>query len=133
MDEEGDLFFREGKTKRKRQLKIANELVSIIKATPSNQMVYVVTAYGMPFASAKGFSQWFVKARKKAGLPARCVPHGVRKGSGTIARKNGASNAELRSIYGWTSDKMVEHYTGGAINAEMAAEALHYLDTKQKH
>ena len=84
------------------------------------------------FGSAKSFSQWFVDARKEAGLHMRCVPHGVRKGSGTIARKNGASNAELRSIYGWTSDKMVEHYTGGAINAEMAAGALHYLSPKKK-
>jgi hypothetical protein len=95
-------------------------------------MAYVVTAYGMPFTSAKSFSQWFVKARKKAKRPMRCVPHGVRKGSGTIARTNGASNAELRSIYGWTSDKMVEHCTGAAIDAEMATGALHYLNTKQK-
>ena len=100
MVEEGDLFFKEQKTKKKRQLKIADELVSIIEATPSHQMVYVVSSKGMPFASAKSFSQWFVEARKEAGLHMRCVPHGVRKGSGTIARKNGASNAELRSIYG---------------------------------
>ena len=94
-------------------------------------MVYVVSSKGMLFASAKSFSQWFVEARKEAGLHMRCVPHGVHKGSGTIARKNGASNAELRSIYGWTSDKMVEHYTGGTINAEMAAGALHYLSPKK--
>jgi len=56
----------------------------------------------------------------------------VQSGSGTIARKNGASNAELRAIYGWSDDKMVEHYTGGAINAEMAAGALHYLSPKKK-
>ena len=95
-------------------------------------MNYVVTSRGMPFESGKGFSQWFVKARKKAGLTNRCVPHGVRKGSGTIARKNGASNAELRAIYGWSDDKMVEHYTGGAIDAEMAAGALHFLNPKKK-
>ena len=100
MEEEGDLFFTEQKTKKKRQLKIADELALFINKTPSRQMNYVVTSRGIPFESGKGFSQWFVKARKKAGLTNRCVPHGVRKGSGTIARKNGASNAELRAIYG---------------------------------
>ena len=58
---------------------IRAELRTAIDATPSGNLVYVATSHGTPFQSSKGFSQWFVDQRKSAGLPDKCVPHGLRK------------------------------------------------------
>src|SRR3546814_20384979 len=60
-----------------------------------------------------------------------CVPeaaHGVRKISATRASDNGATEAQLRAIFGWTDPKMAAHYTRTANRKRLAAEAMGKLN-----
>ena len=59
------------------------------------------------------------------------MPHGIRKGTFTIGRRAGGSNAQLRAIGGWQSDKMVERYTNKAIDGEMAKPVVEFMNYKK--
>ena len=131
MEQNGMIQFTAKKNDKPMEIPLAPELKKIIEKTPSGQMTYLVHTHGMPHKSEKTFSKWLVKARKKAGLPDRCVPHGIRKGTATIARKAGASTAQLRALFGWQSDKMADHYTKKAYDGEMAKPVVEFMDYKK--
>ena len=114
------------------ELPILPELRQSLDAVPSGQMAYVTSSYGRPFASPKAFSQWVVKKRKLAGLPACCVPHGLRKGGATIAAENGATEQELKSIFGWDTLSQVQKYTRTASQKIGAESGIFHLNLKRK-
>jgi integrase len=74
-------------------------LQSIIDASPTGDLTYLVTDYGQPFTPA-GFGGWFREQCDKAGL-IHCTAHGLRKGGASIAAENGASPRQLMAISGW--------------------------------
>ena len=113
-------------------LPILPELRQSLDAAPSNQMAYVTSFHGRPFASAKAFSQWVVKKRKDAGLPACCVPHGLRKGGAVIAAENGATDQQLKSIFGWDTLAQVQKYTKKARQKIGAESGIVHLSLKRK-
>ncbi|KJZ81672.1 hypothetical protein DJ66_0394 [Candidatus Liberibacter solanacearum] len=47
----------------------------------------------------------------EAGLPAKCISHGLIKAGATIAANAGASPHELMSMFGWSKIAMAELYT----------------------
>lgn len=53
--------------------------------------------------------------------------HGVRKIAATIAAENGATEAELDAIFGWTGGRMSAHYTRAADRAKLAKRAAEKL------
>ena len=53
--------------------------------------------------------------------------HGVRKIAATRAADNGATEAELMAIFGWTDPKMAAHYTRTANRKRLAAQAMEKL------
>ena len=113
-------------------LPILPELRQSLDAAPSNQMAYVASFHGRPFASAKAFSQWVVKKRKDAGLPDCCVPHGLRKGGAVIAAENGATDQQLKSIFGWDTLAQVQKYTKKARQKIGAESGIVHLSLKRK-
>ena len=64
----------------------------------------------------------FKDACKAAGVPGSA--HGVRKIAATRAADNGATEAELMAIFGWTDPKMAAHYTRTANRKRLAAQAM---------
>jgi integrase len=58
-------------------LPIRPELKTILDATPSGQMTFLVTAFGRSF-TANGFGNWFREKCDEAGL-SHCTAHGLRK------------------------------------------------------
>ncbi|MGJ4855575.1 tyrosine-type recombinase/integrase [Labrys sp. La1] len=86
-------------------------LVDAIEAMPdTDQLPYLLTAYGKPFASGAAFGNWFKDRCREAGLP-DCSPHGLRKGGATICSENGGSEVELEAMYGWANNRQSGVYT----------------------
>ena len=105
-----------------------------IDACPSGNLVYCATSHGIPFQSEKGFSQWFVRARRKAGLPEKCVPHGLRKVAAKNLAEVGVSEYQLMAVVGWSNPAQAKVYIEKANRGKMASAAIHKLSEEQnKH
>jgi integrase len=75
----------------------------------TDQLNYLVTEFGKPF-TADGFGNKFGRWCEDAGLP-HCSAHGLRKAGATFATENGATDSQLKAMFGWRSAKMAAHYT----------------------
>ena len=91
------------------------------------------TSFGAPFKSEKGFSQWFVRAREEAGLPGRCVPHGLRKVAAKNLAESGATEYQLMAVMGWTNPAQAKVYIEKANRGKMASAAIHRLSEEQNN
>jgi len=61
-----------------------------------------------------------------ADLP-HCSAHGLRKTGATFAAENGATESQLKAMFGWRSAKMAAHYTRKAEQKKLAGAAMRLL------
>ncbi len=113
------------------QVPILPELQSIIDATPSGNLTFIVTTFGKPF-TANGFGNWFRRRCDEAGLN-HCSAHGLRKAGATIAAENGATEHQLMAIFGWASPKQAARYTRAARQKVLAGAAMSLLVSQTKN
>ena len=78
----------------------------------------------------ESFGNAFSEAARAAGI--RKSAHGVRKIAATRAANNGASVAQLNSIFGWTGSAMASLYTQAADRRRLALEAAHMLENAKR-
>lgn len=71
-----------------------------------------------------GFGVWFAARIEQAGLPSRCVTHGLRKAAARRLAEAGASIHEIAAITGHRSLKEIERYTRGASQERLARQAM---------
>lgn len=120
----GWLRFTQQKNKRNKpvslEIPIRPELRAILDASPTGDMVYLVTEFGKPF-SPNGFGNWFRDRCEEAGVPGRA--HGLRKACATRLADNGASAHEIMAITGHKTMKEVERYTRAANQKRLAESA----------
>jgi integrase len=102
------------------EVPILPALQSVIDASPTGELTFMVTEHGRPFTAA-GFGMRFREWCNKAGLP-HCTAHGLRKAGTTIAAENGASPHQLMAIFGWLTLKEAERYTQAARRKRMARD-----------
>src|SRR5262249_44415223 len=107
------------------ELPILPALQSIIDASPTGDMTFLVTEFGKPF-SAKGFGAKFRTWCDEAGLR-HCTAHGLRKAGAVLAALNGATPHQLMAIFGWRTLKEAERYTRAADQKRLAAGAMPLL------
>lgn len=105
-------------------------LRAAIDAAPTDQMSFVMTAFGKPFSHA-GFTNWFSAAAEKAGLPAGCTPHGLRKAASRRLAEAGCTTHQIAAITGHKSLKEVERYTKSASQSGLAESAMATLRERQ--
>lgn len=82
-------------------------LARSIIATKTGNMTFLVTHKGTPFAK-ESFGTWFRAACDAAGVPGSA--HGLRKIAAIRCAENGASEAEMNAMFGW-SDRSRESAT----------------------
>ena len=105
---------------------IAPELAEELAHVPRDQLTFLVTDYGRPF-SVKGFGNRFRKWCDDAGL-ADCSCHSFRKGAASIAAEKGASEAQLRAMFGWAENSNEpRRYTRAARRKVLADEGMKLL------
>ncbi|KQT96972.1 tyrosine-type recombinase/integrase [Rhizobium sp. Leaf453] len=83
----------------------------------------LLTAYGKPF-SAKSLTGTMAKWTFKAGLPAGCTMHGLRKSLGKLLAEGGASTRQLMETLGHDDIEHAELYSREASQAILAKDGM---------
>lgn len=105
-------------------LPILDVLQHTLDAGPIGSETWVVGKRGNAFVK-ESFGNAFSEAAAAAGVEKSA--HGVRKIAATIAAENGATEAEMDAIFGWTGGRMAAHYTRQANRARLAKNAAEKL------
>lgn len=114
----------------KNQASLTVPLDPILKASlervKTGHLAYLVTPkHGRPFKSKESFGNWFGKMCAEAGVSSRA--HGIRKTVAQRLAEAGGSNAELKALFGWSSDAMAALYTKGADKRRLSYSAAEKL------
>ncbi len=109
---------------------VAPQLLEAIKAMPANGVTVIGDKHGRPI-QRRTLTKIIKKAVKEAGLPARCVPHGLRKALLTELAEEGASDRQLASISGHKNTEELKTYTQAANQKILARDAMAKLTKKR--
>jgi integrase len=120
---DGVLTVKQQKTGATLALPIHHDLRTVLDATPSEHLTFLVTATGKPYGG-NAFSEQFRKWCDAAGLPGRCKPHGLRKAACRRLAEAGCSANEIMAISGHATMKELVRYTKAADQARLARNAM---------
>ena len=113
----------QGKTGAKLWIPLHPALGQVLCAWSKDDGAILHTNYGKDFTS-KGFSNFMADKIGEAGLPDRCVTHGLRKAAARRLAEAGCSANEIASITGHATLKEVERYTKAAEQRKLAVSAM---------
>lgn len=123
---------KNGKKKPKhREIPILPKLQATFEASGVGSFQYLITEWSKPYATAKSFGNRFKSWCVMAGLP-HCSAHGLRKGGAVIAAENGATNDDMKAIFGWETSKQVDLYTKKAERKRIARKSMHLIQLEQE-
>ena len=129
---DGKLHYRQAKNSKRTPadmcIPVHADLVKIIEATPSGNLVFIATEYGKPFTEA-GFGNWFRDQCDEAGLQ-NCSAHGLRKATAAYLAECEATTLEIMAITGHKSLAEVERYTRQAGQETLADSAMAKFKTR---
>jgi integrase len=120
---DGVLTVKQQKTGKPLMIPVHPELRTILDATPSGHLTFLVTATGKPYGGnhvSESFREWC----DAAGVSKRCSAHGLRKAACRRLAEAGCSANEIASISGHASLDEVARYTKAADQARMARNAM---------
>jgi integrase len=106
-------------------LPIISVLANTLAAGPCGDLTFICGARGNPLTK-ESFGNEFRRACKAAGLSRRSA-HGLRKAAATRAADNGATEAQLEAIFGWTGGRMASLYTRAANRKRLSLGSMHLL------
>jgi integrase len=118
---DGVISLRTAKTGQQVTIPLLPQLAGIINATQTGDLAFIAKPDGAPMTK-QSFGEWFRLACKAAGVPGRA--HGLRKAGATRAANNGATEAELNAIFGWSGGRMASLYTRNADRVGLARRAM---------
>jgi integrase len=119
---EGVIEVKQLKTGAELAIPVHPVLQAIIADTPSDNLTFLTTQFGRPFA-ATGFGNWFREQCDAAGL-AQCSAHGLRKAAARRLAEAGCTEHEIAAITGHASLREVAHYTKAADQRRLAKRAM---------
>jgi enterobacteria phage integrase len=106
-------------------------LARALSAGPVVGMQHIITdANGRPL---RNLTELIEKAVKRAGLPPRCVAHGLRKAALRRLAEHGSTTKEIAAVSGHRSLSEIERYTARADQVGLADSAIAKLpDIKER-
>jgi integrase len=104
-------------------IRMSPELQAAVDAIPKRHLTYIITAQGKP-RSKNGLGNDFAEWVTKAGLPARCRMHGLKKGGMRRLAEDGATAHELMAISGHKTLSEVQRYTADADRKKLADSGM---------
>ena len=116
----------QGKTGAKLRIPLHPELARVLEAWPKTNLVMLSTSFRKPFTS-KGFSNYMAARIALAGLPERCVTHGLRKAAARRLAEAGCSANEIAAVTGHATLEEVARYTKAAEQKLLAEAAIRRL------
>jgi integrase len=120
---EGTIHVVQGKTGEKLWIPMHPELQQALTAWGRKSRLMLTTSFGKEF-SDKGFSNFMADRIGEAGLPERCVTHGLRKAAARRLAEAGCTVHEIASITGHRTLKEIERYTRAAEQRRLAVAAM---------
>lgn len=120
---DGILTIKQRKTGVEVSMPVHPELTAAIAACPAEHLTFLTTARGAPVGERE-FNKWFRRAVLAAGLPASCVPHGLRKACARRLAELGCSELQIAAVTGHLTLKEVAHYTTAYNRKGAAAQAV---------
>jgi integrase len=104
-------------------------LARALQAGPVVGMTHIITdGRGRPL---RALTDLIERAVKLAGLPARCVAHGLRKAALRRLAEHGSTTKEIAAVSGHRSLAEIERYTARADQAGLAQAAIAKLPDKE--
>jgi len=110
-------------------LPILPVLATTLAAGPCGELTFIAGESGKPLTK-ESFGNLFRDACRAAGVPGSA--HGVRKIAATRAADNGATEAQLEAIFGWSGGRMASLYTRNANRERLARDAMHTLGNDER-
>jgi integrase len=104
-------------------LPVMLELTRAMKAYPAKGMTLIGDENGKPITRA-GLSHMMREAIKDAGLPAKCVSHGLRKAAMRRLAEAGKTEKQIMAVSGHKTMKEVARYTEAADQKRLAKDAM---------
>ncbi len=102
-------------------------LQEVLDAVDEDEGTILKTAFGQSFTS-NGFGSGFMAVKiDKAGLPKRCVTHGLRKAAARRLAEAGCTANEIAAITGHATLQEVSRYTKAAEQRKLAQSAMRRL------
>jgi enterobacteria phage integrase len=128
---EGRIKVVQEKTGTELKIKIHPDLAKAIKAGPAKGLNLIGDAHGRPIKRA-ALSHLMRDAIRKAGLPARCVPHGLRKAMLRVMAEGGASAKRLAAVSGHKTTKELDRYTAAADQQTLADDGIASIPSRTR-
>ena len=125
------IFVKQEKTGAELYIPVHPQLRAVIKAGPKQGLTIIGDSAGRPI-TRDALTQLIKTAAGAAGLPARCLPHGLRKALLRTLAERGATAKEISAISGHASLKEIERYTHAADQKILASAAVGKLDKRTK-
>jgi len=119
----GEIHFVQEKTGTEMVIPLHPNLVESMKACPAKGLALFGQTNGRPI-TGDGLSAVVERAAQVAGLPAKCVPHGLRKALMRRLAESGRTTKQIASVSGHKTLKEVERYTAAADQARLARAAM---------
>ncbi|HEY9348954.1 MAG TPA: tyrosine-type recombinase/integrase, partial [Inquilinus sp.] len=91
-----------------------------VPSLATGEATILINRYGNPF-SQKSVSAWFAEKIEAAGLPTKCVAHGIRKAACKGMADGGASNKAMQAVSGHRNSRELDLYTQAADQPKLAA------------
>jgi integrase len=120
---EGELHVIQDKTGAELYLPVVIELERAMRAYPAKGLSLIGTEDGRPLTRA-ALSHVMRDAIKAAGLPAKCVSHGLRKAAMRRLAEDGKTEKQIAAVSGHKSLREVERYTAAADQRRLAQDAM---------
>jgi integrase len=118
------------KTGTELKIKIHPDLARAIKAGPTKGLNLIGDEHGRPIRRA-ALSHLMRVAIREAGLPARCVPHGIRKATLRTMAEGGASAKRLAAVSGHKTTKELDRYTAAADQQTLADDGIASIPSRK--
>jgi enterobacteria phage integrase len=120
----------QGKTGTKLWIPLHPGLTAALEQWPRSHVAILTNNFGKPF-TVKGFGNWMADRIERAGLPSRCVTHGLRKAAARRLADAGCTTHQIMAITGHKSMKEVERYTKAAEQKRLAQAAINQLEVRR--
>jgi integrase len=123
---DGKIAVKQQKTSTSLWIPIHPTLSYVLAGTSRENMTFLITRQGRPFAPA-GFGNWFGDSCRAAGLPTGYNAHGLRKAAARRLAQAGCTTQQIMAVTGHRSLDEVERYTRGVDQLTLATGAIALL------
>lgn len=120
---DGRISVAQHKTGTRLWIKLHPDLKAIIEATPTDNLTFLLSEKGKPYATANSFGHRIRKWAKEGGLIG-CPLHGLRKACCRRLAEAGCPSQEIKAISGHQSLAEVERYIRDAEQVLLADRAI---------